>query len=1388
MAQKITKMHLKRAVSAFLAVATAITTTPPITISAEEAEKYPYTLFAGSYSEGAITTTAGNFCVNGNVATNGTIVAAGNMNINGTKTENAGEEMIYIFNKIESKYFSGNNVDEYAEDYTLEEMNINVTEPLEVGGEIEMTGNINLTTAIKAYDTVFLNGEVKNTSESVICSETGDIIIDCTNVNLNGLVYAPDGSVEITAQNLNLNNVIIIADTILLDCPNVNANYGSSVAEFVGTESEKTGKELFIDSLGKVNREISGIDVFWNSSVPEGTFDIEVSIDNTEYEILDSVKDCDSFSFIPDSDFDTLYVRVTQTTNYGESISATPFVVKNENGTLFVEFLDTDGDGLDDVDEAIFGSDISKADTDEDGLTDSDEVFITNSNPVVFDSITSGTSDGENDLDDDSLSNKDEIAFNTDVTSPDTDNDGLNDYDEIYIWNTDPLIEDTDNDTIIDGDEVKIGLTPTNPETFGYPDAEYKSVQIISADSTALAVINNEDSPYTLSLEVTASGCVETNIKGSESSFAATMKNDFMVGNSFELTYFGEHNVDNIKLSFEMSEDYLAEAGDIRKHNIFKYFEDDNMLLPIATYFDVDSNTIYTDVNEFGTYCLMDAEAWLEFLENVSETVSTYDVESATPMLMSIKRTYAAEETLDTSGGFEVEETEENYEGEVLVDSVSIDYLSSVQYGSLTIEIDDSKKDSPIDLVFILQSAGVSEAYFNDHKDYISSVSEIMFDNHTNVRVKVVNYYVNYASSGGWFTDLSSLDIYLDGLSYTTSYEYCDRSKAFKILMESTSFRDEASKFAFHFINGNTTANESMIDHIYMCKELNINFSEFPPIGWYYNSSLFAQMVVDSIAATDGIYERFEYMDEGRLYGHIIDHTLKPRVLFTAIIPSGWKVITLEDSLTPDSLTDTDKDGLTDWYEIDETQIELDETGEIIYPSVRACYLRDRGSIYRRFLDSTVKNEYLVNNKNYTADYIDYLFTKVTALPLDSDPTSEDGDEDGLLDNEERTKISEGKTIVVTPIDANPLRVDGPLGIWQQRIKDNEEYDIPTRTEKWYGETQLSNFIPNIGVEGFAAFVEELAMHYAEFKVYSITMETLSNSVEFYMEHDEYLKAATRVLFMIAITYEYIPNIEEAKAIAASLGSRFLNFKMDDMDMALHSQHKTWQAVGGYSNLYDSIFHFFTGGNMDAIKLPFTLDIAPVEFFEKYNIDSSFANDLLSLDAYGFCEKYGINLDIIPDFIETPDTELIIWGWRGDYLNLGAGAEVGLYFRPSTISAITGLTDHYFTEIELTVPMTLYLYNHEDNNTFSHILSWEPIEEQWWITGFNPQTIGQACVEKQVMICSIDFSEFGMENDENSVYKAIKLQIGEDETKEKFVFFDDKNEQMWIIWYGGSSI
>lgn len=235
--KQITKF--KRLLSGVLSAVMTVSAVPIVSAHADEStEPYPYTMFAASSDDGAITVNAENFCVNGNIAANGTIVSSNNMNINGAMTENANIEMLYIFDKIDAKYFTNSNVEEYTEDYSFEETNININNPVVVEGNATLTGNININSALKAFENVELYGEVKNTNESVIYSKYGDIIIDSQNVNLNGLIYAPFGNVVIIAQNLNLNSVVIIANSITFESPSVNVNYSNSVANDIGMTSE----------------------------------------------------------------------------------------------------------------------------------------------------------------------------------------------------------------------------------------------------------------------------------------------------------------------------------------------------------------------------------------------------------------------------------------------------------------------------------------------------------------------------------------------------------------------------------------------------------------------------------------------------------------------------------------------------------------------------------------------------------------------------------------------------------------------------------------------------------------------------------------------------------------------------------------------------------------------------------------------------------------------------------------------------------------------------------------------------------------------------------------------------------------------------------------------
>ena len=113
-----------------------------------------------------------------------------------------------------------------------------------------------------------------------------------------------------------------------------------------------------------------------------------------------------------------------------------------------------------------------------------------------------------------------------------------------------------------------------------------------------------------------------------------------------------------------------------------------------------------------------------------------------------------------------------------------------------------------------------------------------------------------------------------------------------------------------------------------------------------------------------------------------------------------------------------------------------------------------------------------------------------------------------------------------------------------------------------------------------------------------------------------------------------------------------------------HTHANCWQKYFGYNDLYD--LAFYLGTDMQRRKLNFS-----------YN-----------------------------------GKDWILWAWKGDYLNLGAGAELGIYNR---LCIKGNKTSHWLAATKDAMEMQLNLtYN---GNT---IIDYKPSEKQWWITGFNP--------------------------------------------------------------------
>lgn len=108
-------------------------------------------------------------------------------------------------------------------------------------------------------------------------------------------------------------------------------------------------------------------------------------------------------------------------------------------------------------------ADYYEIDTDGDGLKDIYEMEILN--PKEKDSDGNGIPDGNEDTDNDGLTNLEEQDLGTNINKADTDGDKLEDYDEIYKYKTDPVKRDSDDDLLSDGTEIKIlDMDPNNPD------------------------------------------------------------------------------------------------------------------------------------------------------------------------------------------------------------------------------------------------------------------------------------------------------------------------------------------------------------------------------------------------------------------------------------------------------------------------------------------------------------------------------------------------------------------------------------------------------------------------------------------------------------------------------------------------------------------------------------------------------------------------------------------------------------------------------------------------------------------------------------------------------------------------------------------------------------
>lgn len=391
----------KKAISGITALSLLLPNFANLAVSAEEPEKFQYTMFGRN---GITMSVSSNLCMNGNLHTNkDATITAINKNINGKVTTSADIEKrvkhVYADQKIYDTYFI-TNCEVHEEEYVYSDMNIHINNPLFCYSNITLDGNVSLNSSLGTLMNINVTGEVKNANNSVVYSKYGNITIENdSTANVNGLIYAPLGTVTINSPNVTING-IIIADQVVINGSSVNINCNDNIARFIGETSE----EYIFSGLEYLPEE-------WLGDTDEDAL----------FDIYEKVIDSDPFN--PDTDTDGLpdgYEVLTLGTDPLE-------IDTDENGILDCD-EDFDTDNLNNLGEYQYQTLPFTSDTDEDGLLDGDEVNY----------------------------------YGTIPTDADTDDDKLLDGEEgyngcIYIEHGvyfDPLNPDTDGNGILDGDEV----------------------------------------------------------------------------------------------------------------------------------------------------------------------------------------------------------------------------------------------------------------------------------------------------------------------------------------------------------------------------------------------------------------------------------------------------------------------------------------------------------------------------------------------------------------------------------------------------------------------------------------------------------------------------------------------------------------------------------------------------------------------------------------------------------------------------------------------------------------------------------------------------------------------------------------------------------------------
>ncbi len=701
------------------------------------------------------------------------------------------------------------------------------------------------------------------------------------------------------------------------------------------------------------------------------------------------------------------------------------------------ELIDSDDDGLPDTYENDIGTDIYKSDTDDDGLPDGYESLYSITNPLNKYSLDNGIIDAELDLDYDGLGTLEEYEYGTDPLEADTDFDGVYDSCEVKIYGTSPLLYDTDEDTLSDGIEIEMGLSPLNASTYGYNDKEHSCKVNIENDSEILYKINQNNDEYQLNLIIEGNGQAFSDIFVRESAYTDIIDSEYVLGIIPEIMCYEENGISSIVLEFEISDKNINEEQEVsafagvNKYNIFKYDEEEKLLYPIDTYTGEKDNVIGTVANELGTYCIIDMEKWLGDLgfDVVENDMGNYTFEETAVQEHSLER---------------VDElSEKSSDNNLQVFNVAEDEMTITQEEEwaggeiipFTILESQVLPEENIDVVFVFNNyiEKLSKQEFTLIKENIVIISEYLFNGSESARVYIIDQYgelVCASAKQDYASDIYQVKEMVNKLS-NIKYVSANLYTQVNTLINSTSLRNDAKIVSVFIGNTYCSSPEVVYENIVKNKIQSVFVSPQTQEGSF----------CDILASeTDGIL-LYNYIDFSKdlikhIYGYLPTIHYIP---YTIVSSTGLSVVTLKNEIKKDGKTKSDTDKLSDWDEIAQDKVTIKDDGSVILPNYWDY-------LYTYFQKKLLSSGWIARYshlRNKDGKTLEEMLSEIYVLPINSDPTKEDSDGDGIKDDEEVS----WNGIDERYKDLSPLH------------KDTVETLFPEITESGYNNRAYSTYI-----------------------------------------------------------------------------------------------------------------------------------------------------------------------------------------------------------------------------------------------------------------------------------------------------------------------------------------